>query len=292
MSDVDGGTVSTRPDGLAGAPDLSQPHGGDGLPPIPVQRPDRARRVRSIVALMTVYAAFLIWLAVVVRQRVGRDPSLFIRNPALLMVFYLMFYFPALMLWLGLAFLWKTARPGVEKASRRAPTVAMYVGSSVGIVLGLLFSALNLLMMGWGVFPHLLVVNLVVFPLACLAIAAVWFKEPGKKLFRAGRPRLSIRSLLAIIAYLCLLLGLGVTTARVGQKARLYQQRFDTCDGLLSVYEREGRRVPSVAPGFREIVEYLTPIAAKYDRARKEPWIDVPPDPPFPVAGPPVLPWQ
>ena len=99
----------------------------------------------------------------------------------------------------------------------------MYVGSSVGIVLGLLFSALNLLMMGWGVFPHLLVVNLVVFPLACLAIAAVLFKEPGKKLFRAGWPRLSIRSLLAIIAYLCLLLGLGVTTARLGQKARLYQ---------------------------------------------------------------------
>ena len=39
-------------------------------------------------------------------------------------------------------------------------------------------------------------------------------------------------------------------------------------------------------------IEYLTPIAAKYDRARKEPWIDVPPDPPFPVAGPPVLPWR
>ena len=102
------------------APDLSQPHGGDGLPPIPVQRPDRARRVRSLVALMTVYAAFFIWLAVVVRQRVGRDPSLFIRNPAMVMVVYLMFYFPALILWLGSAALWKTARPGVEKSSRRA----------------------------------------------------------------------------------------------------------------------------------------------------------------------------
>jgi hypothetical protein len=291
VSDVDGGTVPTRPDGLAGAPDVSQPHERDGLPPIPVQRPDRARRVRSFVALMTGYAAFFIWVAVV-GQRVGRDPSLLIRNPATVMVVYFMIYFPALILWLGSAALWKTARPGVEKSSRRAPTVAMYVGSSVGIVLGLLFSALNLLTMGWVVFPQILVVNLVVFPLACLFLAAVRFKEPGKKLLRASWPRLSIRSLLAIIAYVCLLLGLGVTTTRVGQKARLYQERFDTCDGLLSVYEREGRRVPAVAPGFRKIIEYLTPIAAKYDRARKEPWIDVPPDPPFPVAGPPVLPWR
>jgi hypothetical protein len=69
MSDVDGGTVSTRPDGLAGAPDLSQPHEGDSLPPIPVQRPDRARRVRSFDALMTGYAVIFIWIAVVVRQR-------------------------------------------------------------------------------------------------------------------------------------------------------------------------------------------------------------------------------
>ena len=292
MIDVNEGTVSTRPDGLAGAPDLSQPHGGDALPPIPVQRPDRARRVRSFIALMTVYAAFIIWFALVLRQRVGRDPLLFIRDPVMVMCVYFMITFPALILWIGSAALWKTARPGFEKSSRRAPTVAMYVGSSVGIVLGLLFSALNLLMMGWGVFPGLLVLNLVVFPLACLVTAAVLFKEPGKNLFRGGRPRLSIRSLLAIIAYLCLLLGLGVSTAPLGQRARLYQQRFVTCDGLLSVCERESLRVPAVAPGFREIIEYLTPIAAKYDRARKEPWIDVPPDPPFSAAGPPVLPWR
>ena len=120
----------------------------------------------------------------------------------------------------------------------------MYVGWSVGIVLGLLFSGLDLLMMGWASFPSILVLNLVVYPLVCLFIAAVWFKEPGKKLFRARWPRLSIRSLLAIIAYLCLRLGLGVTTGRLGQKSRLYQQRFAACEAFISVYERGASKSP------------------------------------------------
>jgi amino acid transporter len=143
MSDVDGGTVSTRPDGLAGAPDLSQPHGGDGLPPIPVRRPDRARRVRYFVALLTGYATFFIWITVVFRQRIGRDPPLVSRISAMETVGRLMFYVLTLILWVGSVALWRTSRLGVEKSSRHAPTVAMYIGGSVGIVLGLLFAGLD-----------------------------------------------------------------------------------------------------------------------------------------------------
>jgi hypothetical protein len=243
MSDVDGGTGSARPDGLAGAPDVSQPPEGDGLPPIPVQRPDRARRVRTFVALMTGYAVLFIWIAVVVCQRVERYPAPFPRISAMEVVGRIIFYFLALSLWTGSAALWKTARLGVEKSSRRAPTVAMYVGGSVGIVLGLLFSARDLQTMGWAVFPQMLVLELVFYPLVCLFLAAVWFKEPGKKLLRARWPRFSIRSLLAIIAYLCLLLGLDVSTAPLGQRARLYRQkaqlyqsRFHVCEIIICGY--------------------------------------------------------
>ncbi|MGP0063072.1 MAG: hypothetical protein ACLQGP_05640 [Isosphaeraceae bacterium] len=298
MSDVDGETISTKPDGLAGAPDLSQPHGGDGLPPIPVHRPDRARRVRSFVALITGYAAIFIWVAVVVRQRVGRDPSPFPRIPTMEVVERIMFYLLAVSLWVGSVALWKTARLGVEKSSCRASTDAMYVGGSVGIVLGLLFSGLDLLTMGWVVFPQMLVLELVFYPLVCLFLAAVWFKEPGKKLLRARWPRFSIRSLLAIIAYLCLLLGLGVSTAPLGQrarlyrqKARLYQYRFDICEILISGYESMARQTPALATGLRTMIEYYAPLASKYDRARKEPWIEVPPDPPLPGSSPPTLPF-
>jgi hypothetical protein len=291
VSDVDGRTVSTRPDGLAGAPDLSQPQGGDGLPPIPVQRPDRTRRVRFFVALMTGYAAFFIWIAVVVRRRIGRGPPLVSRISAMEMVGRLMFYVLTLILWVGSVALWRTSRLGVEKSSRHAPTVAIYIGGSVGIVLGLLFSGLDLLTMGWIVFPQMLVLELVVYPLVCLFLAAVWFKEPGKKLLRARWPRLSIRSLLAIIAYLCLLLGLGVTTARLGQKARLYQQRFAACETFISVYEAGARQSAASASLFRPMIDYYAPLAAKYDRARKAPWIELPPDPPIPGTGPPILPF-
>jgi amino acid transporter len=241
---------------------------------------------------MTGYAVIFIWVAVVVRQRVGQDPSLFPRVSAMETVGRIMFYILTLSLWVGSVALWKTSRPGVEKSSRRSPTEAMYVGGSVGIVLGLLFSARDVQTMGWGVFPGILFLELVVYSLICLFLAAVWFKEPGKKLFRAKWPRLSIRSLLAIIAYLCLLLGLGVSTARLGQKARLYHERFFYCNLLIPIYEKGASTIPGAEPDFRKIIDYLTLLAAKYDRSRKEPWIDVSPDPPFPVAGHPALPWQ
>jgi hypothetical protein len=40
------------------------------------------------------------------------------------------------------------------------------------------------------------------------------------------------------------------------------------------------------------MIEYFAPLAAKYERARKEAWIEVPPDPTLPGAGAPMLPGQ
>jgi hypothetical protein len=272
--DVDDGALSTRPDGST------------------VRQFDRARRMRSFLAILTVLAVIFLWVTVTVRLRRGRNPSVFVHDPVMEGIGCVMCYALALILSFGSAILWRTtAWPGCENPIARGRTVAMYAGWTAGIVLGLLFTALDLLMMGWVVFPQVLFGNLTLFPIAYLISVAMVFREPGKWPLRWGWPRVRIRALMALIAYLALLLGLVQTTARLGWRARSYQLKYDFYEGQISVWEAGARQTPAIAGFSRSVIEYYAPLAAKYERARKTPWIEVPPDPPLqlPGTGTPIL---
>ncbi len=273
MIDVDDGACSTRPDGLG------------------VRQSNRVRRLRPFVAILTVFVVIFLWVTVTVPLRRGRNPSVFVQDPTRAGIGFIMCYALALILSFGSAFLWRTtALPGSENPGARGRTVAMYAGWTVGIVLGLLFTALDLLMMGWVVFPQVVFGNLTSFPVAYLISVAILYMEPGKWPSRWGWPRLRIRALMAIIAYLALLLGLVQTTARLGWRARSYQQKFDFYEGQISVWEAGARQTPAIAGFSRSVIEFYAPLAAKYERARRTPWIEVPPDPPMqlPGTGPPI----
>ena len=246
--------------------------------------------MRSFLGLVTLHALIFLWVMVIVRVHFGRDPLVFGHNAAIETIGYPVFYLLPLISPVGLAWIWREApREGSRKPGGRDRTAAMYVAWFTGVVLGFLVSGLDLAMVGWVVFPQVLIASLIVFPLACLTSVAVWFKEPGEKLFRSGWPRVRIRDLMAVIAYLALLFGLAETTARLGSRAHSYQLKYNTCQRLIFTYKEMSMRTPAVAANCRVLIEHFMTIAAKYDRARKRPWIDVPPDASFPGSNEPAL---
>jgi hypothetical protein len=182
-------------------------------------------------------------------------------------------------------FMWRVMPPLADEPKvLGSPKRWLYAGSFLGILLGLLLTMFDQMAIGWAAFPYVAVGNLITFPLAGLGCAALvpWEIRARERKW----PRFQIHVVMLFVAYLGILMGLTTTTTRLGAKARMYEQKFMAIEGLITVYNTMMEKDSRAAAGCQIMLGYYKPLIAKYDAARKRPWINVPPDPPLPGSTP------
>jgi hypothetical protein len=235
--------------------------------------------------------------------------------------------------------------PAPDNVDERKRTRRRYFGFVFGIVLGFMLTALQVKIQGYGILPGLLIWDLICFPCICLHMAHNLGKPRGARRWTWKLPQLRTRTLMVLVAYVALLLGMWVSTERLGSQARDYYQRCMSARVLADTFRVQGHkaeeqaslkrksvevlrsgRVPdsldpaqkeflrsldadsTLTPKYREyrrgfitpieelmrniaernavvfrgLVDYNEKLAAKYERARWQPWLPVEPDPPMP----------
>jgi hypothetical protein len=99
-------------------------------------------------------------------------------------------------------------------------------GFTMGLVYGLVATALQLLPGCWWILPQTLVFNMLLFSLTGFVVGCRVGRVPGERRWSWRFVRFRMRSMMLLIAYLAVLLGLGIVTARIGLRAQRYLQQY------------------------------------------------------------------
>ncbi len=95
-------------------------------------------------------------------------------------------------------------------------------GMSLGMGLGLMVNpAMGFLVTGWSI----------LLPLA-VALMALSIRLPSREEWPLGLPRLHLRSIMALVAYVALLLGMGRATLDIGRRAWTFSNKVITSESL------------------------------------------------------------
>jgi hypothetical protein len=107
----------------------------------------------------------------------------------------------------------------------RSPAAWIYGGFGIGIVMGFVITAVQIGDDGYYILPFHLVWNLIWAPFLGAMMGLGYSRRGQTGPRRWGRPQLRTRALMAVIAYVALLLGTAISTLEIGNNARKYNQK-------------------------------------------------------------------
>src|SRR4051812_39125753 len=112
-----------------------------------------------------------------------------------------------------------------------------YSGFGIGLLVGFPVTGIHLMYGEYRILPFQFIFNLIWAP---------WLGTfMGIRLSRIPRPRRvfrpSTRTMMVAVAYVALLLGVGIPAQLLGQRARLYFRRSDWSNSLAKVMREQGR---------------------------------------------------
>jgi hypothetical protein len=124
------------------------------------------------------------------------------------------------------------AAPSVDSSAEvpsgdavRSPAAWIYGGFGIGIVMGFVITAVQIGDDGYQILPFHLVWNLIWAPFLGAMMGLGYSRRGQTGPRKWSRPQLRTRDLMAAIAYLGLLLGMGISTLEIGNNARKYNQK-------------------------------------------------------------------
>ena len=103
-------------------------------------------------------------------------------------------------------------------------------GFAIGLVYGLIATAIELLWHRWWILPGALIFNLLLFPLVGLIVGFKLGHVTGDPRWSRRFMRFNMRTMMLLIAYLSLMLGLGVVASRIGLPAQRFFQQYVQAD--------------------------------------------------------------
>ncbi len=115
------------------------------------------------------------------------------------------------------------ARDEIERLSTR--TRRGYGGFAIGIGLGFALTAAQVASAGYAILPFQFVWNMIWAPFLGLVIGRALSRTEPKKPRIWRPPQLRIHTLMVIVAYLALLLGVSVSTFKIGIAAQRYLEK-------------------------------------------------------------------
>ncbi len=129
-----------------------------------------------------------------------------------------------------------------ETERLRTRTRWSYGGFAIGIGLGSALTAAQVASTGYFILPVQFVLNLIWAPVLGLVIARALSRTQPKKPRKWTRPQLRIHTLMVIVAYVALLLGVSVSTFRIGTAAQRYLQKSINSADMAKVFREQSRK--------------------------------------------------
>ena len=134
---------------------------------------------------------------------------------------------------------------------------AVYAGFGAGLSVGLAITAIHFAITGWRIFPFFLVWNLIWVPALGAFVGYRRSIVSREAVLPPFTFRISTGVLMAFIAYIAVLLGMGITTARVGDTARDYDQKSSRFDTMARVFDGIEKRCRIAAKERKESARLL-----------------------------------
>jgi hypothetical protein len=144
-----------------------------------------------------------------------------------------------------------------ERELLRKRTRWGYGGFAIGIGLGFAFTVAEVALAGYTILLFHFARNMTWAPFWGLVIGRALSRTQPEKPGIWTRPQLRIHTLMVIIAYVALLLGVGVSTFRIGAAAQRYLQKTVTSAEMVRVYREEARKCDADAKLKRKNVTEL-----------------------------------
>ncbi len=154
-----------------------------------------------------------------------------------------------------------------------------YGGFGLGLAVGFAVTAVQLANGAYYILPFRLVWNLIWAPFlgVIMGVGLSRTRRPGPR--RRRLPQLRTRALMTVVAYVAILLGMGISTQKLGDDARLYLQKWATADSMGKVFREQKRQSEDDAKLRRanvaelragRIPEGLLPIQREFLRSLEE----------------------
>jgi hypothetical protein len=144
-----------------------------------------------------------------------------------------------------------------EAKEVRKRTRWAYFGFGLGIVVGFVVTAVHVVIVGYHILPALLVWNLIWAPYLGLILGTKLGRKRRAGPWKWRRPQLRTQTLMVVVAYVALLFGMGVSTQRLGNSARLYYQKYVTADSMAHLFREQGKKSEAEASQKRDAVDQL-----------------------------------
>lgn len=129
---------------------------------------------------------------------------------------------------------------GVEGNRRRARW--MWWGFGIGLIVGLIATAVHVAIVGYHILPIQPLSNLVIFPYVGLLIGLNRYRARYVGTWRWKRPQIRTGTLMLVVAYFALLFGLGVWTDKLGSMARQHYQKYYASRSMVEIYGKLGQK--------------------------------------------------
>jgi len=134
---------------------------------------------------------------------------------------------------------------------------AMYLGFGAGFAVGLLITAIHFAISGCKILPFHLVWNLIWAPMIGLLVGYRRSIVSREGVLPQFTLRISMGTLMVVIAYIGLLFGLGQSTSRVGNFARGYYQKASSSRQQSEFFEKVWKQLKETAKEKEENARYL-----------------------------------
>ncbi len=122
----------------------------------------------------------------------------------------------------------------LEHERRRTRFLAM--GFVVGIVFAVISTLVDIVWRGYHGLPQQLTGGLFFYPAIGASFGVGLSRLPGEPAFPWPRPRLSLKAMMILVAYLAIVFGLGTETGKLGGSAKQYHNKYLNAVQMLEVF--------------------------------------------------------